>query len=218
MKKLVIFFLSLVMVFGALTIGGTGLEASAAKSNVPKFEDIDYEGNGRVDVDFCSRVVYKDAKVKVKDSDGKSYTASIVARDNDEVDFKIKNFATGKTYTFTISGIKVSGTDKYTSVTGKVKIPAPSLYIKEVDCDIEDKELSVEFNCKVNYSGVKVTVKDSKGNTYSTKILEKDKDEIEVRVSGLKNGSKYTVSVSGVKRTDASSYTTVSKTFVAYDD
>lgn len=38
--------------------------------------------------------------------------------------FKIKDFKTGKTYKYTINGIKKAGTSKYAKVTGSVKIPA----------------------------------------------------------------------------------------------
>ena len=61
-------------------------------------------------------------------------------------------------------------------------------------------------------SGKGCIVKDSAGKSYTAKILEKDSDEMEVRVSGLKKGTKYTVKVSGVRLKSAGgSYGSVSK-------
>ena len=72
--------------------------------------------------------------------------------------------------------------------------------------------VEVDFKKDVQYKSAKVTVKDSAGKSYTAKILEKDSDEMEVRVSGLKKGTKYTVKVSGVRLKSAGgSYGSVSK-------
>jgi sporulation-control protein spo0M len=92
------------------------------------------------------------------------------------------------------------------------------LAIQEVDFDKNDKELEVEFNCKVKFKKPKVVIKTTKGKQLKVKILEKDHDSIEVRVKGMKEGKRYTVKVSGVKAKKGGKYTSVSKKFVARDD
>ena len=92
------------------------------------------------------------------------------------------------------------------------------LAIKEVDFDKEDRELEVEFNCKVKFRKPKVEVKTTKGKKLKVTIKEKDGDSIEVRVKGMKEGKRYTVKVSGVKAKKGGKYTSVSKKFVAWDD
>ena len=63
----------------------------------------------------------------------------------------------------------------------------------------------------MQYSSAKVTVKDSSGKSYTAKILEKENDGMEVRVSGLQKGNKYTVKISGVRLTSlGGSYASVS--------
>ena len=73
----------------------------------------------------------------------------------------------------------------------------------------------MDFNRKVQYKSLKVTVKDSKGKSYTTKLREKDNDSLEIYVKGLKYGSKYTITVSGVRPSGSGSYGKVSKTFTA---
>ncbi len=193
--------------------------AYAAPNAKPDIEDIEYKSGGRVEVDFWSKVSYKSPKVTVKDSSGKSYSVRITDRDNDEIDFKVNKIANGKTYTFKITGIKTRGASKYTSVTGKFATPkTASVTIKDIEYDAEDRELSVDFAQRVKYKNPKATIKDSSGKVYSSRIVERDSDDMEIRVNGLKVGSRYTVYISGVSNRDANSYKTVSKTFIAWDD
>ena len=123
MKKMNLFKKSAAAILAAALLITTAASAFAAAPAIRKTE---YEGKGRVDVDFTKKVAYKNAKVTVKDSDGTAYTATIIDKDNDDLDFKIKNYKEGKTYTFTISGVRVKGTKKYGKVSGQVEIPAPA--------------------------------------------------------------------------------------------
>lgn len=95
--------------------------AFAASSNIEKIE---YDGKGKVEVDFVKNVKYKNAKVTVKDTAGNKYAATILSKDSDDLDFRISKYKAGKTYKFTIKGIKVKGASKYGKVSGTVKIPA----------------------------------------------------------------------------------------------
>ena len=92
----------------------------------PQKEKVKYEGNGKVEVEYVGHVNYKNSKITVKDTSGKKYNVTVLERDDDETIFRIKNYKTGKTYKFTISGVKQSGTSGYGKVTGSVKIPKAS--------------------------------------------------------------------------------------------
>ena len=92
------------------------------------------------------------------------------------------------------------------------------LFIREVDFDRHDNELEIEFNCRVKFKKPKIIVKTSRGKKLKVRILEKDKDGIEVCVKGMKEGKRYTVKVSGVKAKTGGKYTSVSRKFVARDD
>ena len=92
----------------------------------PQKEKVKYEGNGKVEVEYVGHVNYKNSKITVKDTSGKKYNVTVLERDDDETIFKIKNYKAGKTYKFTISGVKQSGTSGYGKVTGSVKIPKAS--------------------------------------------------------------------------------------------
>jgi len=189
------------------------IPAMAAAASIKKTE---YEGSGIVDVDFKKNVQYKNAKVTVKDSDGKSYTVKIREKDNDDLKFKVSNIAAGKTYSYTISGVRSGKSGSYGKVSGSFKVPqaaAKTLSIKELDYDRDDRDLEIEFNTKVTYKSVKVKVTDGNGKSYTVKLREKDNDSIDARVTGLKKGTKYTVKVSGVRAGSSGSYGSVSKSF-----
>ncbi|MCQ4636144.1 hypothetical protein NE619_05345 [Anaerovorax odorimutans] len=215
----VIVALAMVMTMGIFTAA----PVSAASSSAPKIEKIKYDGKGKVEVDFYGKVKYKKVKVTVKDTSGKKYKASIRDKDNDELEFKIKNYKKGKKYKFTIKGIKKARASKYTSVKGTVKIPAAKsskakIKVKDIDYDYEDQEVSFDFKTKVQWKNPKVKITDSNGNSYSTIITDRDNDDLEVYVSGLTYGNKYNYSISGIKARGASSYTTISGSFYAIDD
>jgi len=207
MKKWIAILLAL------LVLSINTLPAMAAAAAIKKVE---YEGSGYVEVDFKKNVQYKNAKVSVKDTDGKTYKVSIREKDSDDLTFKVSSIAAGKTYGFVISGVRSGKSGSYGSVSGTFSVPAAkSLAIKKLDYDREDKELEIEFNTKVQYKNLKVKVKDANGKSYTVKLREKDSNSVEVRISGLKKGVTYGVQVSGVRVKGSGSYGSVTKTFTA---
>lgn len=73
--------------------------------------------------------------------------------------------------------------------------------------------VEVDFNCRVRYKNTSVTVKDPSGNALAVKITEKDDDDITFHVDGLKPNTKYTFTVSGVKKGQSRSYGTYKGAF-----
>ncbi len=99
-----------------------GLVAAPAFAASPDKEKVKYLGKGKVEVEFWQDVDYRNPKVKVKDTSGKTYKAAIYDRDDDELKFRIRDYKAGKTYKFTIQGVRAEYTSKFGSVSGKVKI------------------------------------------------------------------------------------------------
>jgi len=118
-KKMFRLSASLMLVLSLLLTLSVSVFASS-----PTIRKTAYEGKGIVEVDFTKKVSYKNVKVTVKDNDGRSYKTSIVDKDKDDLEFQIIKYRKGKTYKFTITGIKVKGSSAYGKVSGKVKIPA----------------------------------------------------------------------------------------------
>lgn len=204
MKKLVSVILLLVLAF-SLSIG--------AFAAAPVIKETEYEGAGRVEVDFTTRVQYKNLKVTVKGPDGVSKTAKVVDKDNDDLTFVIPNAKPGQKYSFKISGIRAGKTGDYKSVSGTVKVPNWDPLMKEVEYDRHDKELEIDFVKRVEYKNLKVKVTDASGKSYTCKIDEKNSRELELVVKGLKAGKTYTVTISGVRPISGGSYQTISGSF-----
>ena len=212
MQRMLTMLLSLVLV---LTMSGTAVFAASA----PTVKDTDYEGKGRVEVEFTHKVSWKNASVTVKDLDGNKYTATIIDKDSDDIQFKIKNFKKNKTYKYTIKGVARRGTGEYTKVTGKVKIPAAGkVIIDEISYDHYDNEVEFEFQGSVQWYKPVVTIKDANGNNHVTKIISKDRDSIEVRVKGMKEGKTYTYKITNVRKYGTKDYITKTGKFKAVDN
>lgn len=212
-------FSLLIAVIMALTIFTIPVSASAAAA-VPKVKKIKYEGAGKVDVDFYGRVSYhKNMYVVLADNKGKLYSAKILDRDSDEITFRINKYKTNRKYKFAIKGIKKRGTKKHGIRFGFVTIPAASrVTMQDVDYDPEDREVSFDFNGPVRYKNAKVRITDSKGRNYARYIIEKDSDDMDVKVNKLVYGKTYNYTISGVKKAGTKSFTTVKGKFRAIDD
>lgn len=200
------------MILVTACVAAMALPAFAA----PKITQAEYEGKGRVEVEFGSKVQYKNAKVSVTDSKGKKYTAVIREKDDDDLTFTIKNYKEGVTYKYVISGIKKNSEKNYGQVTGRITIPsaAAAPKIQEIDYDRKDREVTFDFTGEVQWKSPKVRISDGKKN-YVVKILEKDRDEITVRVKKLTRGNRYTYTITGVRAKGNKTWKTVKGTFIA---
>lgn len=190
---------------------------TAAMAAAPKVKEVSVDRNGKVEVEFTQKVSFKNAKVTVKDSNGKKCSVKIIELDSNDIEFRVSGMKAGKKYRFTVSGVRVGKKGSYGKVSGSFKTPteeSSALSIKKVEYDAKDKELDVKFNKKVTYSGLKVVVKDSKGTALVTRVTDKGDDDVELKVKSMVKGRKYTVTVSGVAPKGGAT-TTVSKTFTA---
>lgn len=195
----------------AFSVGAVpGMAAEA-----PTVDSVEYKGSGKVEVEFYEDVSYKNTRVTVKDSSGRNYRARILRKDSDDILFRVLGYRGGKKYTFIIHGIKTRGTGVYRSVKGILKIPsatsAARIVIKELEYN--NGRLDVEFGHRVQWKKPQVSVKDSGGRTYPARIADRDGDDCEIRVSGLKRGRKYTVRITGIKKRGAGKFTSVAKSF-----
>jgi len=79
--------------------------------------------------------------------------------------------------------------------------------------------VEVDFTSKnVTYKNAKVVVKNAAGKALTAKIIEKDNDDISFKVTGLKAGSKYTYTISGVRAGKSGSFGKVSGSFKTPSD
>ena len=85
--------------------------------------------------------------------------------------------------------------------------------VKKVEYD-GNGVVEVEFTTRnAHYKNAKVTVKDAAGKKLTAKILEKDKDDISFKVTGLKADKKYAFNITGVRAGLTGTYGTVKGSF-----
>lgn len=101
---------------------------------------INYKGSGKVQVTFSGKVSYNDTKVTIEDNNGVSYDASVMSKDNKNIQFVIKRYKTGRTYTFTISGVSKE------SFSGSFKIIAKNTAITTAKNTAKKKWKATEFS------------------------------------------------------------------------
>ena len=175
MKKitsiLTVLTVAMTMVFTSMT----GVFADA-----PQLEKMKYKGSGKVEVEFEENVIYSGLSVSVKDTDGNSYSTKIIEKDDDELEFKIKDYKKGKTYNITVNGVKAEGTEGFGSVSGKVKIPAETSTISK------DKAISIaKTHAKSKWNAKRFRDVDVERDTY------KGSSVWEVEFDARSGGSEY---------------------------
>jgi ferredoxin len=100
--------------------------------------------------------------------------------------------------------------------TGSFRVPAEGeIVIKKMDYDRDDGELEVDFNTRVDYDELSISVQDKDGKVYEAQVRERDRDGVDLRVRGLKRGEEYTVTISGLRLPDSANLVSVSGSFKA---
>jgi len=87
-------------------------------SNKLAIQKVKYDSHDRdLEVEFATKVQYKSLKVTVKDANDNALTVSGLEKGSDDLEMTVKGMTRGKTYTITVSGVRVKGTGSYTSVS-----------------------------------------------------------------------------------------------------
>ena len=172
-KRLLASMLAFAMAFSTLLV----MPVSAA---APQKKSIKYEGYGKVELEFRSKVQWKNAKVTVKDSTGKAYSVKILNKDNDEIEFKILQFKQGQKYTCTVSGVRQGRSGSYGKVSGSVTIPTTKVS--------ESKAVSIALNDAVKKYKIKKA--DAKGIDLDISRY-RGKKIFEIEFRAKKNGRMY---------------------------
>ncbi|WP_138269256.1 Ig-like domain-containing protein [Anaerofustis stercorihominis] len=88
--------------------------------------------------------------------------------------------------------------------------------VSSVKQDDDNKNIiDVHFTTKVMWdNNASITsLTDAGGNSYSAKIIDKDDDDLEIYVEGIKDGTNYTADIQGIKAYNDNSYTNLKVTF-----
>ena len=177
-----------------------------------KIREVEYKGKGVVEIEFPAKVQYKKPAVQVLDQDGNAYKAAILTKTAQELRFKIRKYASGKTYSFTVKGIRSSGDKKYGSLNAKMYIPE-NAFVKGIEYDKSRKTLELEFASDVCWQSPKASIRSGK-TQYADGILEKSSSEIKLKVKKLPSGKEYTFKLTGLKKEGGKKAITLKESFV----
>lgn len=97
-------------------------EVEEEAENRVKIDYVDFEGH-TLTVYFTSNVKWKDATVSIRGEDGESYSAMIEETHSDYCEVSVKGLEGGKTYRFSLGGIRQKQGGKPMSVSGKFEVP-----------------------------------------------------------------------------------------------
>lgn len=191
-------------------------------------EKIVSDGKGIVDVTFKSKVKWRKSKVQVVDQNKKEYNATLKGKDSKECTISVMDIKEDMTYTFVISGIRTKGSKEYTSVTGTFVIAktqtnpgtinTSSVKIEEIEFDLDDGELEIEFRGKVSWENPTVVITDKNGKVYASELTDYDKEECSISIEDLDEDETYFYKITGIKSSKESQYGTISGQFKATDD
>lgn len=199
-----------------IAIAAAMLAALPALAAAPEVFRAEYEGFGRVEIDFRNDVDYRDLSVEVTDPQGIAQSVTILEMDDDDLTFSIDNILPETVYTYTVSGIREGRDGEFGSITGEIVTPAEgAVVITELEGEADDGEIEIDFLGRVDYGDLVVTVAGADGTVIETEIDERDGDGIELRAKGLVRGEEYTVTVDGVAQRGSDAFGTVSRTFIA---
>ena len=85
-----------------------------------------------------------------------------------------------------------------------------------MEYDPEDGEVSFDFSRNVTYSDPAVVITDEAGQqTFETRLVERDRDELTVHVDGLTTGATYKYTITGVVARRGKASEPLTGTFVA---
>jgi len=182
----------------------------------PSFFRAEYEGNGRVEIEFKRDMSYQNLSVEVLNPFGQPEDVTLIEVDDDDLTFSVADVRDETTYTFTVSGIREGRTGDFGAITGQFTTPGPDdVVITELEGDVEDGEIEIDFLGRVRYDNPAVTVTRADGTALDARITDRENDSIELRVSGLTRGEEYTVTVTGVAPQDSGVFGSVTRTFIA---
>ena len=180
-----------------------------------KIKKVEYKGDGRVEVEFASKVSYDNPAVEVSDSKGEAVKASIVEMDEDDLEFVISDVQLGETYSFTIEGVIVGEDKESSKLKGEVTVPSWTgvVPVKEVSYDENSYQVEFEFDARVEWETPTVVITSGAYNMV-TGIDEFEDSEIEVSVEELTQGVTYKYTINGVrKRNSKEPFGSVTGTF-----
>ena len=87
-------------------------------SEKPAITKVKYDkADKELEIDFATKVQFKNLKVTVKDKAGNKLTVKKIEKGDDDLEVRVAGMKKGGKYTVTVSGVRVKGVGKYIKVS-----------------------------------------------------------------------------------------------------
>lgn len=189
-------------------------DAQKPKAQCQKVGKVTCTASGKVNVAFKNKVVYTEGlKAVIKSAGGQEITCKIVKKNKSLLTVAASGLVKGQTYTITIEGIVGKDTNEPVTITKEFTAKGMKTQAKVGKTDVKSRKFVIlKMKSATYYKNATVVVTDSEGNDCDAKIVSKSKGNIKVRISGMKKGCAYTITVNGVKTQKEKNYSSITRT------
>lgn len=155
-------------------------EVEEEAENRLKIDFVDYE-DGILTIYFTTSVKWKDETVSIRDENGESYSAMIEETYSDSCEVSVKGLEGGKTYKFSLGGVRQKQGGKPMSVSGTFETPmiseeATEAPEEETTAEETTGEMTTEAEEGSSSSSQETTSDSSSGNKEPTETENTEKD------------------------------------------
>ncbi len=224
-KKVMVGALALTMLLGMGTVSfakndktdQTKTEDSSVKVESQDVSKVTCTASGKLNVSFKGKVTYTDAlKAVITDEEGKEIKCNISKKNASLLTVSVAGLVKGQKYTLTVEGILAKNADEPATIVKTFIAKGMKTACKVSKVSVAKKKfVTIKMKSSAYYKDASVVVNDVDGNVYDAKIIKKAKGNIKVQITGLKKGTKYTITISGVKTKKEKNFSSITKTFVA---
>jgi len=97
----------------------------------------------------------------------------------------------------------------FSSTTTPGQTSVNKIRINKIEREPGRKTLEVDLRTDVDWKSPKITVKDTKGISYRAYLRDRDDDDFDIYIPGVRFGRSYNIKVSGIKKENTRYYKTL---------
>lgn len=168
---------------------------------------------GKVNISFKQKVTYTDGlRAVIADESGREIACRISKKNKNLLTVSVSGLVKGQKYTLQIDGILGKESTEAVVIQKVFTAKGMKTQSKVSKASIEGKKFVVlKMKSAAYYKDAAVTVKDSKGNDCTAKIVKKAKGNVKVQITRMKKGETYAITINGIKTKKEKNYGSITR-------